>query len=98
MHAIRHLIASAPAYNSTVSSFYVENFGCRATQADGAAGEEQLRRQGLHSAASPGAAQVVVLNTCTVTAAADQDARAAIRRIHLESVSGGELWGNVVPV
>ncbi|HYL94520.1 MAG TPA: tRNA (N(6)-L-threonylcarbamoyladenosine(37)-C(2))-methylthiotransferase MtaB, partial [Terriglobales bacterium] len=68
-----------------MSSFYVENFGCRATQADGAAVEQQLLRQGLHAAASPGAAQVVVLNTCTVTAAADQDARAAIRRIHREN-------------
>lgn len=74
------MVASA-AYNSTVSSFYVENFGCRATQADGAALEQQLRAQGLERAAAPGEAQVVVLNTCTVTAAADQDARAAIRRI-----------------
>jgi len=65
-----------------VSSFYVENFGCRATQADGAALEQQLRAQGLERAAGPTEAQVVVLNTCTVTAAADQDARAAIRRIH----------------
>jgi threonylcarbamoyladenosine tRNA methylthiotransferase MtaB len=78
----RHVKAPTPAYNSTVSSFYVENFGCRATQADGAALEQQLRAQGLQSAVEPGAAQVVVLNTCTVTAAADQDARAAIRRIH----------------
>src|ERR1051326_8959156 len=75
------LTASA-AYNSTVTSFYVENFGCRATQADGAALEQQLRAQGMQSAAEPGAAQVVVLNTCTVTAAPDRDARAGIRRIH----------------
>ena len=75
------LTASA-AYNSTVTNFYVENFGCRATQADGAALEQQLRAQGLERAAAPTEAQVVVLNTCTVTAAADQDARAAIRRIH----------------
>ena len=65
-----------------MTSFYVENFGCRATQADGAALEQQLRAQGLERAAAPTEAQVVVLNTCTVTAAADQDARAAIRRIH----------------
>lgn len=30
-------------------------------------------------------AELVILNTCTVTAAADQDARAAIRRIHREN-------------
>lgn len=68
-----------------MASFYVENFGCRATQADGAAIERQFEEYGLVRAADPGAAQVVVLNTCTVTAAADQDARAAIRRIRREN-------------
>ncbi len=58
------------------------NFGCRATQADGAAIERQLRECGLERADEPAKAGLVVLNTCTVTAAADQDARAAIRRIH----------------
>jgi threonylcarbamoyladenosine tRNA methylthiotransferase MtaB len=65
-----------------VPSFYVQNFGCRATQADGAAIERQFEEQGLARAGSSEDAQVVVLNTCTVTASADQDARAAIRRIH----------------
>jgi len=64
-----------------VASFYVENFGCRATQADGAALERQFRERGLERASAASQAQVVVLNTCTVTASADQDARAAIRRI-----------------
>jgi threonylcarbamoyladenosine tRNA methylthiotransferase MtaB len=65
-----------------VGSFYVENFGCRATQADGAAIERQLLDRGLTRASSAVEAEVVVLNTCTVTASADQDARASIRRIH----------------
>jgi threonylcarbamoyladenosine tRNA methylthiotransferase MtaB len=65
-----------------VATFYVANFGCRATQADGAAIERQFQQRGLDRAAEPDTAGIVVLNTCTVTAAADQDARAAIRRIH----------------
>jgi threonylcarbamoyladenosine tRNA methylthiotransferase MtaB len=65
-----------------VATFYVANFGCRATQADGAAIERQLRERGLERAHEPAKAQLVVLNTCTVTAAADHDARATIRRIH----------------
>ncbi len=69
-------------YYRNVATFYVANFGCRATQADGAAIERQLRERGLERANEPAAAGFVVLNTCTVTAAADQDARAAIRRIH----------------
>jgi threonylcarbamoyladenosine tRNA methylthiotransferase MtaB len=73
--------ARALSYYKGVGTFYVENFGCRATQADGAAIDRQLRDIGLQRAASSISAQVVVLNTCTVTAAADQDARAAIRRL-----------------
>ena len=68
-----------------MSSFYVENFGCRATQADGAAIEQQFRDRGLDRANRPGAAKFVVLNTCAVTASAEQDARAAIRRIRREN-------------
>jgi threonylcarbamoyladenosine tRNA methylthiotransferase MtaB len=72
-------------YNITVSSFYVENFGCRATQADGSALERDLLQRGLNRASGAAEAEVVVLNTCTVTASADQDARAAIRRIHRQN-------------
>jgi threonylcarbamoyladenosine tRNA methylthiotransferase MtaB len=68
-----------------VSSFYVENFGCRATQADGAAIEEQFRERGLRRADRPRNARYVVLNTCAVTASAEQDARAAIRRVRREN-------------
>jgi threonylcarbamoyladenosine tRNA methylthiotransferase MtaB len=68
-----------------VSGYYVENFGCRATQADGAAVERQFEKQGLARASSSAQAAVVVLNTCTVTAAADQDARAAIRRLQRQN-------------
>ncbi|HZU43590.1 MAG TPA: tRNA (N(6)-L-threonylcarbamoyladenosine(37)-C(2))-methylthiotransferase MtaB [Terriglobales bacterium] len=68
-----------------MSRFYLENFGCRATQADGAAIERQLAQQGMDRAKAAGDAEVVILNTCTVTAAADQDARAAIRRVHREN-------------
>ncbi len=66
-------------------TFYVENFGCRATQADGAAIERQLMQRGLAPAENRDQASVVVLNTCTVTAEADKDARAAIRRVHREN-------------
>lgn len=68
-----------------MASFYVQNFGCRATQADGAAIERQFDELGFTRADAPAGAQIVVLNTCTVTASADQDARATIRRIHREN-------------
>ena len=65
--------------------YHIENFGCRATQADGAALERQFEECGLARASGPAQASVVVLNTCTVTAAADQDARAAIRRVQRQN-------------
>jgi threonylcarbamoyladenosine tRNA methylthiotransferase MtaB len=68
-----------------VASFYVENFGCRASQADGASLERQFGELGLTRASASNAAQIVILNTCTVTASADQDARAAIRRIRRQN-------------
>ena len=64
-----------------VARFYIENFGCRATQADGAALERQFLERGLERAQVARDAEIVVLNTCTVTAGADKDARASIRRL-----------------
>ena len=72
-------------YYGSVPGYYVENFGCRATQADGAALERQFEEQGLGRASSPKQASVVILNTCTVTTGADQDARAAIRRVRRQN-------------
>jgi threonylcarbamoyladenosine tRNA methylthiotransferase MtaB len=63
-------------------TFHIEQFGCRATQADAAAIERQLRAQGHDLAAAPDRADVIVVNTCTVTAAADSQARDAIRKLH----------------
>jgi threonylcarbamoyladenosine tRNA methylthiotransferase MtaB len=61
--------------------FYIENFGCRATQADGAALERQFLDKGLERTGAARDAEIVVLNTCTVTEGADKDARASIRRL-----------------
>jgi threonylcarbamoyladenosine tRNA methylthiotransferase MtaB len=65
-----------------MKSYWMENFGCRATQADAAAIEAQLVASGLERVASSAHADVVVFNTCTVTAAADAQACEAIRRVH----------------
>jgi threonylcarbamoyladenosine tRNA methylthiotransferase MtaB len=65
--------------------YFVQNFGCRATQADGAALATLLAAKGLEAAAERTAADLVVLNTCTVTASADDDVRQTIRRVHREN-------------
>ena len=75
---------SFSGYHNTVKAYYIENFGCRAAQADGSAIERQLANNGLRRVNATSEADLVVLNTCTVTFAADQDARAAIRRTKRE--------------
>lgn len=69
----------------TVGKYFVQNFGCRATQADGAALESLLAAKGLQASVDRIGADLVVLNTCTVTAAADDDVRQTIRRVHREN-------------
>src|SRR6266850_4883666 len=65
-----------------MATFYIQQFGCRATQADGAAIERQLLHRGCTAASECASADVVVVNTCTVTASADAQARDAIRKLH----------------
>ncbi len=60
--------------------YAVLSFGCRTNQADACRIERRLIEDGGVGAA-PESADLVVVNTCTVTAAADQAARTAIRRV-----------------
>jgi threonylcarbamoyladenosine tRNA methylthiotransferase MtaB len=62
-------------------TFSIENFGCRATDADASAIRAGLLARGAETCESHAAADFVVLNTCTVTAAAEAQAREAIRKI-----------------
>lgn len=74
-------IAKVPYTESVASSFYIENFGCRAARADGEAVAERLTALG-HCMQQLPQAEVVIVNTCSVTAEADREARAFIRRAH----------------
>ncbi|HEX7138384.1 MAG TPA: tRNA (N(6)-L-threonylcarbamoyladenosine(37)-C(2))-methylthiotransferase MtaB [Vicinamibacterales bacterium] len=60
--------------------YSVVTFGCRVNQADSLAFEEELIATGAHASA-PEVADLVIVNTCSVTATADQGARQTIRRV-----------------
>ena len=60
--------------------YSVITFGCRVNQSDSLAFEEQLLADGGEAVAAD-VADVVLVNTCSVTATADQGARQTIRRI-----------------
>ncbi len=64
---------------------FVQSFGCRASQADGAAIEGDLRERGLEPVRDPAVADLIVVNTCTVTHSADVDARRVIRGLHRDN-------------
>jgi threonylcarbamoyladenosine tRNA methylthiotransferase MtaB len=59
--------------------FHVEHFGCRAARGDGEAIAERLSAAGCF-AQQYREADVVIVNTCSVTAESDRAARAFIRR------------------
>jgi threonylcarbamoyladenosine tRNA methylthiotransferase MtaB len=62
-------------------TFHIENFGCRAARADGEGIAALLRVSGV-AEGPQSASDVVIVNTCSVTAEADREARAYIRRTH----------------
>src|SRR5512138_2385122 len=66
--------------------YSVITFGCRVNQADSLGFEEELRAAGAESVASQ-AADVVIVNTCSVTATSDQGARQTIRRVARDNPS-----------
>lgn len=66
--------------------FAIVTFGCRVNQADSLHIEEDLRRRGGEPS-SAATADVVIVNTCSVTASADQGARQVVRRIARENPS-----------
>ena len=66
--------------------YSIVTFGCRVNHADSLRIEEDLRARGGVEAASRDA-DLVIVNTCSVTATADQGARQTIRRIARENPS-----------
>jgi threonylcarbamoyladenosine tRNA methylthiotransferase MtaB len=61
--------------------YSIITFGCRVNQADSLGFEEALRERGAVAAESSEQAELVIINTCSVTASADQGARQAARRL-----------------
>ncbi len=67
---------------SSPKRVFVRSLGCRASQADGAAIEASLETRGYLAVSDASLADLVVLNTCTVTQGADVDARRIVRGWH----------------
>jgi threonylcarbamoyladenosine tRNA methylthiotransferase MtaB len=71
--------------------FQVVTFGCKVNQYESAALTETLEGLGFVSRPSKTTPDLVLVNTCTVTARADQQARQTIRRL-ARQYPGAQIW------
>jgi threonylcarbamoyladenosine tRNA methylthiotransferase MtaB len=71
-------------HRSTRVKYTVVTFGCRVNQADSLAVEAELSSRGAERV-SADRAELIIVNTCSVTASADQGARQSIRRMAREN-------------
>ena len=65
-----------------VGTVAIETHGCKLNQADSAVLAQQFARAGYRLVDSRHDADIIVVNTCTVTATADSKARQALRAAH----------------
>ena len=65
-------------------TFHIATFGCRTNQADSATLRDDFLSRGYSEQLHPGA-DVVVVNSCTVTHRSDQQVRQMVRRLRREN-------------
>ncbi|HOD02436.1 MAG TPA: tRNA (N(6)-L-threonylcarbamoyladenosine(37)-C(2))-methylthiotransferase MtaB, partial [Clostridiales bacterium] len=56
-------------------NFYIDTFGCKVNQYDSQEMAQGLERQGFKRTNSPLDADIVIINSCTVTAESDRKTR-----------------------
>lgn len=81
--------AQTPPIQATTRTFAVETLGCKVNQADSEAIAAELIARGLRPVGAEASADVVVVNTCTVTHLGDRSSRQLIsqaRRASSESL------------
>lgn len=67
-----------------MAGYRIVTFGCKVNQHESAGLARELARQGWQEAPTGAPPDLIVVNTCTVTGRADQEARQVIRRLHRE--------------
>ncbi len=71
--------------------YRIVTFGCKVNQYDSAGLAQELAGQGWRAAPDGVVPDLILVNTCTVTARADQEARQVIRRLHRE-FADAPIW------
>ncbi len=68
-----------------MNSFSIQSFGCRVNQAEAFSWAEEFQRHGLRYETEHSRSDLILVNTCTITARADRDVRSFIRRMGREN-------------
>jgi threonylcarbamoyladenosine tRNA methylthiotransferase MtaB len=68
-----------------MTSFFLQNFGCRVNQAEAFEWAEEFQGRGFHPASGASSSDVVVVNTCTLTSRADRDVRKFLARVRRDN-------------
>ena len=68
-----------------MTSFFIHPFGCRVNQAEAFDWAAALQKKGWRLAEEDSQGEIVIINTCTLTARADRDGRRYIRKIAQEN-------------
>lgn len=68
-------------------TFYILTFGCKVNQYESQALREAWTMMGGNETDDPGTAEIILLNTCAITANAVADARQAVYRLYRENPS-----------
>ena len=74
-----------------MSYFHIITFGCKVNQCDSAGVAHGFLARGWQAAPAGVAPDLILVNTCTVTGRADQQARQAVRRLARQH-PGAPLW------
>ncbi len=67
-----------------MTSFFIQNFGCRVNQAEAFAWADVLEARGLRLAGDWSEGDLILVNSCTLTGRADRDVRKFVRRVARE--------------
>ena len=68
-----------------MNSFSIQSFGCRVNQAEAFSWADEFQRRGLRYETEHSHSDLILVNTCTITARADRDVRSFIRRMSREN-------------
>ena len=71
------------------TSFHAATFGCKVNQYETQSLREAWLRRGFTEVDTPEGADVILVNTCAVTARAVSDVRRAIARLHRAAPAAG---------